>query len=146
MLSQTAVQALRAAIQTAGLSGEPGEVAAQLNAPRATGQTEAVRVSRRDAKGLLIQRGKLLGILEADAPAAKIARYILVDPDYAEIDFSDPKATALLAQLVAANLLTGEDVAAVTSLGTRPVLRPLAVSAVGHEVTQAMVEQCQEGQ
>jgi hypothetical protein len=138
-LSESAADALHDCIASNNLTGTPDEITRALNAPRDTGEVSHAPVSMREINSTLIKRGRLLPILAATSATAKATAYMLQSPHFDTFDPSDPAAQQSLAQLVTEGLLSTEDVAALVALGASPVMRSLAMDAVGCEVDAAMV-------
>ena len=127
----------------AGLS--PADIARVINDPQEGSATRTVRVRRRDAKVLLLQRGKLLRLVkpavagkqQAEADLLAQIEFLLSDPDFQDIDFSSAETTGLMNALVAAGHLTQADVSAVQALGKQPISR--AMELFGEPVTDEQI-------
>lgn len=94
--------------------GDDTGVAAALNAPDPARAYRRQPVARRDIKQAVL--GKLGAILTSTSPAAAPLKLLFADPDFPTIDTDSPLWLGLVQGLVAANLLTADDAAAVSAL------------------------------
>lgn len=140
-LSAEARIALRDLIQVRSLTGEPWDIAAALNTPEDTGQTEPTGI-RHDVIGIL----GALGPQRGNAFAAAVRTAL---PDVADIilgqgvDLAHPSTLAGLDLLQQAGVPV-EDINTLKALGVRPVRRSPAQQTLGFAVDQEMVRQALE--
>jgi hypothetical protein len=122
-----------------GYAGKTAQQVADLMNELTRSKPQA-QFQRSKLKALIMTRGLLLNIMGSNAPSASLAKLLFSDPDFATIDSASPAWLGLLAALKADNIISQDDIDAISVLYSSAVTRCQELwsdknSVSAHEIT-----------